>query len=100
MSDASVRRFMEEVGAEFDAAGVNYAILHEGGDGQDSDLDIAVGHESLETVDWIIRTGTFGRLIQRFDYDVPWCRFYVVFLLDSFPWACPEVRTFGYTLCT
>ena len=74
------KRLMQRIGAEFDGAGVNYAIIHEGASDHrsDSDLDLAVDRDSLSTIDWIIRTGVFGRLIERFDYDVPWCRYYVV----------------------
>jgi hypothetical protein len=71
-------RFIERVAEAFEDAGVNYAILHERLTGApDSDVDVAVGRESLELVDWIVRSGTFGIPLQRLDYDVPWCRYYV-----------------------
>jgi hypothetical protein len=77
---AARARFVDRIAAEFEAAGVEYVVLHGGraGEGVDSDVDVAVGRHSLETVDALIRLGTFGRLLQRFDYDVPWCRYYVV----------------------
>ena len=71
-------RFIERVAEAFEDAGVNYAILHERITGApDSDVDVAVGRESLELVDWIVGSGTFGIPLQRLDYDVPWCRYYV-----------------------
>ena len=45
---------------------------------RDSDIDVAVARESLVAVDTIVRAGRLGRLLQRFDYDVPWCRYYVI----------------------
>ena len=73
-------RFIERVAEAFEEAGVNYAILHDptARGGLDSDVDVAVGRESRELVDWIIRAGRFGSLVQRLDYDVPWCRYYVL----------------------
>ena len=45
---------------------------------RDSDVDVAVSSKSLVAVDTIVREGRLGRLLQRFDYDVPWCRYYVL----------------------
>ena len=47
-------------------------------DGHDSDVDVAVSRQSIGTVDLLAKSGTFGRLLQRIDYDVPWCRYYVL----------------------
>jgi hypothetical protein len=73
-------RFVDRVAAEFEAARVDYVVLHgwSAGESLDSDVDVAVDRHSLETVDILVRSGAFGRLLQRIDYDVPWCRYYVV----------------------
>ena len=73
--------FIRLVTASFEEARVEYVVLHaydERSAGRDSDLDVAVSRDSLSTVDVLVRTGRFGRLLQRFDYDVPWCRYYVL----------------------
>jgi hypothetical protein len=79
-SQASARsQFVTAVGATFDRAGVEHVFLHGvEADARDSDVDVAVSRESLCVVDLTVRTGTFGRLLQRLDYDVPWYRYYVV----------------------
>ena len=71
---------MASVAQQFEDAGVSHVFLHHVGDEAlpDSDIDVAVGRESLTAVDTIVRAGGLGRLLQRFDYDVPWCRFYVI----------------------
>ena len=72
-------RFVHRVARLLDDAGVNYVFLHGyGPDSHDSDLDVAVTQESLNTVDLLLASGSLGRLLQRFDYDIPWCRYYVV----------------------
>lgn len=71
--------FVERVAVEFERAGVDYVLLHGWDkDSRDSDLDIAVSPESLTAVDTLIRCGSLGRLTQLFEYDVPYCRYYVV----------------------
>jgi hypothetical protein len=77
----SRQAFIERVSRALDEAGVVYVLLHETADredGSDSDVDIAVTRDSLATVDALVRSGAFGRLLQRLDYDIPWSRFYVV----------------------
>lgn len=73
-------RFIEAVGRELKAAGVDHVFLHgyEPDHGADSDVDIAVGRQSVALVDATIRTGVFGRLLQCLHYADPWCRYYVV----------------------
>ena len=73
--------FVESVRHIFHEAGVEFAFLHgfEEWD-RDSDIDIVVSRASLKPVDSLIRTGALGGLVQRVDYDVPWCRAY---LLDT-----------------
>ena len=72
--------FVRRVADVLDAAGVEYAFLHnlDGIEQRDSDVDLVVSRESLQTVDTVMRYGTLGPLVQRLDYDVPWCRYYVV----------------------
>lgn len=78
---SSRRAFVEEVSSTLQRAGVEHVLLHETADrtdAKDSDVDLAVDRDSLATLDAIVRSGAFGRLLQRLDYDIPWCRFYVV----------------------
>ena len=72
--------FVTAVAQDFKDAGIRHVFLHHVADepSGDSDIDIAVARESLVAVDTIVRAGRLGRLLQRFDYDVPWCRFYVI----------------------
>lgn len=74
------RRFIESVGQALEEAGVDYVCLHgfEPRHERDSDIDIAVSRESLDVLDALIRSGVFGRLLQRLDYAAPWSRYYVV----------------------
>jgi hypothetical protein len=77
----SRQAFVERVSRGLDEAGVEYVLLHETADredGNDSDVDLAITRDSLSTADALVRSGAFGRVLQRFDYDVPWSRFYVV----------------------
>jgi N-acetylglucosaminyldiphosphoundecaprenol N-acetyl-beta-D-mannosaminyltransferase len=72
--------FVAAVAQTFKDAGISHVFLHNVGEEAlpDSDLDLAVARESLVAVDTIVRSGKLGRLLQRFDYDVPWCRYYVI----------------------
>ena len=72
-------RFVRDVVEAFEQAEIEFGLLH-GHDGKarDSDLDVAVTRRSLEAVDALVRVGTFGRMLQRLHYDVPWCIYYVV----------------------
>jgi hypothetical protein len=73
------KHFVDSVVHAFQSAGVSYVVLH-GSEPEyqpDSDLDVAVDRAGLDTVDALARSGVFGRLVQRLDYDVPWCRYYV-----------------------
>ncbi|MGB7588855.1 MAG: hypothetical protein WBM00_09120 [Solirubrobacterales bacterium] len=72
-------RFIREVVAAFERANVEFVLLH-GHDPEapDSDLDIVVTRRSLGAVDALVRAGTFGRMLQRFQYGVPWYYTYVV----------------------
>jgi hypothetical protein len=72
------RRFIESVHGALDHAGVEHVFLHDYSDERDSDVDVVVHRRALDAVDTLARSGSFGRLVQRLDYDVPWCRFYVV----------------------
>jgi Phosphotransferase enzyme family len=67
--------FVATVSARLADAGVRYALLHEGL--TDSDVDVVIDRAGLRVVDDLARSGVFGRLVQRFDYDVPWFRYYV-----------------------
>ena len=82
MSNTSTSRlaFVTNVRDILDDAGVEYAFLHnlDGTDEHDSDVDIVVDRDSLNVLDTVVRTGALGRLVQRLDYDVPWCRYYVL----------------------
>lgn len=72
------RRFLQRVARAFDEAKVDYVFLHGFGSGaHDSDVDVAVGRESVGVVDLLTRIGRFGRLLQRIDYDIPWSRYYI-----------------------
>ncbi len=72
-------RFIQEVAAAFEQADVGFVLLH-GHDSEapDSDLDVMVTRRSLGAVDALVRAGTFGRMLQRFEYDVPWFYTYVI----------------------
>jgi hypothetical protein len=72
-------RFVREVVAAFERADIEFVLLHgHDPEARDSDLDVAVTRRSLRAVDALVRAGTFGRLLQRFHYDVPWCYTYVI----------------------
>jgi hypothetical protein len=72
-------RFVRDVVDAFEHARVEFVLLHgHDPDARDSDLDIAVTRRSLAAVDALVRAGTFGRMLQRLHYDVPWCFYYVV----------------------
>lgn len=72
--------FVTSVRDALDAAGVEYAFLHnlDGTDQRDSDVDIVVDRDSLDVLETVVRTGALGRLVQRVDYDIPWCRCYIL----------------------
>ena len=78
-------RYIADVTQAFDGAGVRYVLLGERlrVTDTDSDLDVGVDVGSLPIADAIVRLGMVGRLVQRFDYDVPWCRFYVMLAEDN-----------------
>jgi hypothetical protein len=60
-------------------AGVEYVVLHAAGEAaHDSDVDIAIGREDVGLVDALLHSGRLGRLVQRLQYDIPWCTYYVV----------------------
>ena len=60
-------------------AGVEHVFLHNTDDSsRDSDLDILIARSGLSATDALLRFGALGRLLQRLDYDIPWCRYYVV----------------------
>lgn len=71
--------FVRAATSRFDAAGIAYAFLHatEESD-KDSDVDLVVDHRHLAAVEAIVRSGELGMLVQRMDYDVPWCRYYIL----------------------
>lgn len=87
MSDTATSRlvFVTRVRDALDDAGVEYAFLHnlEGADQRDSDVDIVVDRRSLDVLETVVRTGVLGRLVQRLDYDIPWCRYYVLDTADT-----------------
>lgn len=77
-------RFVSGVAAAFDRAGISYVFLHGYASARpESDIDVAVASHDRELVDLMIRAGTFGRLVQRVHYDIPWCLAYVVKLEGS-----------------
>ena len=41
-------------------------------------MDILIAQSGLSATDALLRSGALGRLLQRLDYDIPWCRYYVV----------------------
>lgn len=60
-------------------AGVEHVFLHNTDDSnRDSDLDILIARSGLSATDALLRSGALGRLLQRVDYEIPWCRCYVV----------------------
>jgi thymidylate kinase len=72
-------RFLRLVSRALTEQLIGHVFLH--GHSQadaDSDIDVAVNPESLDAVDLLVTSGTFGPLIQRVSYDIPWCRSYVV----------------------
>ena len=72
-------RFVGEVVAAFERAGVEFVLLHgHDAEARDSDLDVAVTRQSLGAVDALVRAGTFGRMLQRLHYGVPWYFTYVI----------------------
>jgi peptidoglycan/xylan/chitin deacetylase (PgdA/CDA1 family) len=72
-------RFVTEVAQMLRTADVEFAFLHEqAGRGEDTDVDIAVDREGFEVVDALVQVGTFGELVQSFEYAAPRCRYYVV----------------------
>ncbi len=72
-------RVIREVFAAFERADVGFVLLH-GHDPEapDSDLNVVVTRRSLGAVGALVRAGTFGRILQRFQYDVPWFYTYVI----------------------
>lgn len=75
----SRERFVGRVADECQRAGIDYAFLHGWlENGKDSDVDVVVSPDSLDALDTLVRTGRLGQLVQRLDYDVPFCRYYVV----------------------
>lgn len=73
-------RFVERLTDLLTEAGVAHVVLHADSDDAylDSDIDIAVGHRDVELVDTLLHSGALGRLVQRIQHDVPWCRYYVL----------------------
>jgi hypothetical protein len=73
-------RFVARLTELLSEAGVAHVILHADGDDAylDSDIDIAVGGGDVELVDTLLHSGALGRLVQRIQHDVPWCRYYVL----------------------
>ena len=63
----------------FDEARIEHVFLHNVGESRlsDSDVDVGVVPAHLSAVEAVARSGRLGRLVQRLDYDVPWCRYYV-----------------------
>ena len=79
MTDVSARsRFVNDVARVFEGAGVVRSLHGYGTASPDSDVDLAVTRESLSTVDLLLTCGRLGRLLQRLDYDIPWCRYYAI----------------------
>jgi hypothetical protein len=72
------RRFIDAVHAELAGKAVRHVFLHSLDGEHDSDVDVVVDRAGLDVVDTLVRCGRLGRLVQRLDYDVPWCRFYVI----------------------
>ncbi len=71
-------RFVREVVADFERADVEFVLLYgHDPEAHDSDLDV-VTRRSLGAVDALVRAGTFGRMLQRFHYGVPWYYAYVI----------------------
>jgi hypothetical protein len=70
--------FIASVRAAFEDAGIDHVFLHDVSAERDSDVDVVVDAAARDAVETLACTGRFGRLVQRLDYDVPWCRFYVV----------------------
>jgi hypothetical protein len=72
--------FVARLDELFAAAGVEHVVLHSADDGAslDSDIDVAVTKDDVRVVDLLLRSGELGRLLQRIDHGVPWCRYYVV----------------------
>jgi peptidoglycan/xylan/chitin deacetylase (PgdA/CDA1 family) len=72
--------FIADVARALDEAAVDYVVLHDfdSPEGHDSDIDIAVERGSRHLVDTLIRTGKFGRVVQRLHYADPWSSYYVV----------------------
>ncbi len=70
----------EKLARAFADAGVSYVFLHghTGASAEDSDIDIAVDRKSFRTLDAILRSGKIGRLLQTFNYDIPWCWGYIL----------------------
>jgi hypothetical protein len=78
-------RFVSRLTELLSEAGVAHVVLHAGGDDAylDSDIDIAVGRRDVELVDTLLHSGALGRLVQRIQHDVPWCRYYVLATGDA-----------------
>jgi hypothetical protein len=76
---ATRQGFVDAVREQFDRASIEYAFLGavEESD-KDSDVDVLVQREHLPTVEAVVRSGALGRLVQRMDYDIPWCRYYIL----------------------
>lgn len=77
---AARSRFVARVVEAFESVDADYVLLHGYGPDceTDSDLDLAVARRSLRRVDRLLRSCALGRLVQRLDYDIPWCRLYVL----------------------
>ena len=73
-------RFVSRLTELLSDAGVAHVVLHADGDDThlDSDIDIAVGRRDVELVDTLLHSGALGKLVQRIQHDVPWCRYYVL----------------------
>jgi peptidoglycan/xylan/chitin deacetylase (PgdA/CDA1 family) len=78
--DLARASFIAAVADAFEHGGVEHVFLHGYGRERttDSDVDVAVGRDSLDRADAIIRAGAFGRLVQCLHHDVPFSRYYVV----------------------
>ena len=80
------QRFMQRAGTVLESVGAEYVFLERPADARgdpaedplDSDVDVAVAPGGRRDADAAIRLGLLGRVVQRFDYDVPFARYYVL----------------------